>query len=159
MAPLRAFRMNGDTPLTPEERRLVLRAVTIIAAPLALITLAALLVGGILVYHELREKARTNASAIRAADDAAKQAALLAIRLEEQGAATDRALAQRVYDECVENENQDAANVALFRKVRAVVEQGPPSQARDELIQALRETEDAREPPDESDCPLPGSTP
>lgn len=159
MDPLSAFRLNGDTPLTPEERRLVLRSIAIIAVPLALITFAALLVGGFFVYHELRGRTQQNRAAIKTAQDAANAAAALAIRLDEQQIASQQALEERVYAECVENENQDAAYVALFRKVRAVVAQGEPSAARDALLTALQETEDAREPPGEKDCALPGTMP
>ena len=158
MAPLRIVRRYflGDIPeLTPEERRLVLRVVAVTSIPLALLVLFVVILGGAFTVSELRERTQDNKQAIRQASDAAQSAGLLALRLDEQRDAASNALAWQVYDQCVENENQDAANVALFRKVRAVVAQGPANQARDELIVSLSKTIDAREPPGEMDCATP----
>ena len=158
MAPLRVMRhwLFGDRPpLTEPERRLVLRAMAVIAVPLATITALILIVGGAFAINELRSKTEENKDAIEAAEAAASQAKQLAVELNLERTNRENALAWQVYDECVENENQDAANAVLFRKVLTLVAQGPPNPARDDLIQTLNETIDAREPPGEMDCAIP----
>lgn len=158
MAPLRMVRRYffGDLPpLSAAERRLVLRVMTVTSIPLALITTAVLIAGGAFAVHQLRERTEANKDAIAQAKEAAQSAAVLALRLDEQRDETANALAWQVYDQCVENENQDESNTALYRKVRTVVAQGPPTAARDALIEQLNESIDAREPEGEMDCPTP----
>jgi hypothetical protein len=167
VAPLKVMRhwLFGDRPpLNEDERRLVLRAMAVIAVPLATITALILIVAGGFVVNELRDRTQQNKEAIEAAEDAALKAQRLAVALNLERRARENALAWQVYDECVENENQDAANTELFRKVRTVVAQGPPTAARDALLDTLNETIDAREPPGEKDCvepprPRPGNEP
>lgn len=152
MALLRLF---GDRELTREERRLVLRAMAIIAVPLATLTLLVGAVALLLVGSSLRHQNIENKQAISEAKAASRSAALLALRLDEERLKRERDLAWQVYDECVENENQDAANVALFRKVRALVKLGSATPQRDALVDSLTDTITAREPPGEKDCQAP----
>lgn len=149
------LRLFGDRELTPSERRLVLRSMAIIAVPLATITLLVGITALTLVSLSLRGQTIENKQAIREAKAASRSAALLAIRLDEERLKRERALAWQVYDECVENENQDATSVALFRKVRDLIKLGPPAPERDALIDALTDTITAREPPGEKDCEPP----
>ena len=141
--------------MTADERRLVLRSMVIIAIPLATICTLALLTGGLLAYHYTHQDIRSNKQAI--ADSVAAITAVknLTLTLNTVRRQSERALAWQVYDECVENENQDAANATLFRKVYRLVAQGPPNPARNDLLQTLQETIDAREPPGEKDCQAP----
>jgi hypothetical protein len=154
MAPVRLLRTNGQ-PLTASERRLVLRAMALIAIPLAAFTLFVMLIGGALVSLELRDRARESEQVAREAKAAAFASARLAIRLDDEQQARTQALTQLAYDNCVENENQDAANDLLFAKVQALISQGPPTRARNELLAVLRETRAAREPPNEPGCKIP----
>lgn len=133
----------------------MLRSMALIAVPLAFITLGVALVTLAWTYNNSKHRARESAAIARQAKEAANQAALLAIKLDEERLRRDNELAWQVYDECVENENQDEANTALYRKVRAVVAEGPPTDKRDALLQSLSDTISAREPPGEKDCQLP----
>lgn len=153
MAPMRWI--SPGRPLTAEERRLVLRAMALIAIPLAVMTLLVGVIGVALVAVQLNDRADETEKAATDARNAAKRATLLTIRLDEEQRERERAIARQAYDNCVENENQDAANVALFRKTKALIAQGPPGRARDELIDALDETSNAREPKGEANCQLP----
>lgn len=133
----------------------MLRSMAIIAVPLATITL---LVGIILIlflYQENRDRARNSAEAAKTAQQAAQDAALLTLRLDEERLARENVLAWQVYDNCVENESQDAANTELYRKVRALIVLGPPNPQRDALIDSLTDTINAREPEGEKDCIVP----
>lgn len=144
-------------PLTPEERRLVLRGLVALAVPLALITVAALLIGGVVAVGELRGKAQANKEATERATDAAQQAALLAIRLDEERLKREVAIAKEVYQNCIENENQDEVNTSVYRTVRKLLEDGQPSSQSQQVIDALSDAIAAREPDDEMDCvPPPG---
>jgi hypothetical protein len=151
----RNLNVFGKRPLTPEERRLVLRSMAIIAVPLATITLLVGALALVLVSSSLRHQNIVNKDAISEAKAASRSAAQLALRLDEERVRRDNALAWQVYDNCVENENQDAANVALFKKVRALVKLGPATPERDALVDSLTDTILAREPPGEKDCQPP----
>ena len=142
-------------PLTEDERRLVLRSMTIIAIPLATICLFALLITGAVAYHYTHAAIASNEGAINDSQDAIAATRNLALALNAVRRSSERALAWQVYDECVENEAQDAANATLFRKVYRLVSEGPPSRARNDLLETLQETIDAREPPDEKPCQQP----
>jgi len=158
LAPLRTMRhwLFGDRPpLTEEERRLVLRAMAVIAVPLATITALILLVGGAFAVDGLRQRTTKNKEAIARSVEVAKDAKKLAAELNRERIDRENALAWQVYDECVENENQDATNSALFRQVRDLVKQGPQSPASAALLEGLSEAIDAREPEGEMDCVLP----
>lgn len=155
MAPLRVFRRESDVPLTAEERRWLLRAMVVIAIPLATMCVLSLSIGGLVAYHYTHESIQSNERAIHDAQVAIENTKNLALALNGERRTRERALAWQVYDECVENENQDAANASLFRKVYRLVATGPPSPAREDLLQALQQTIDAREPPGEQDCAQP----
>lgn len=167
VAPLRIprFALLGDRPpLTTEERRLVLRVIAVTAIPLATMVLIVGLIGASLIYHELRDRAndnreliRQNEQAIKEAQDAARASRMLALRLDDERVARTEALERQVYEECVQNENQDETNAALYRKVKAATMAAPPTPERQELIEALDEAIDSREPPGEVDCKPPGS--
>ena len=158
MAPLRLMRhwLFGDRPpLTEDERRLVLRAIAVIAVPVVALMTFVLVIGGAFAVNELRDRTQENAEAIDQAQAAAREAKRLAEQLNIERTNRENALAWQVYDECVENENQDATNAALFRQVRTLVAQGPPTAARDALLEGLSEAIDAREPEGEMDCTVP----
>ena len=147
----------GDRELTTEERRLVLRSMVVIAIPLALITMFALVAGALVFKGQLDGQVKRNRNAIARADLAIKANKDLARRLEVARRINDLAIGKAVFHECVENEAQDAANAALFRKVRSLISQGPPSPARQQLLDAITDTITAREPPNEKACQLPGA--
>lgn len=152
---MRHWLFGDRPPLTGDERRLVLRAMAVIAVPLATITSLILLVGGAIAVNELRNRTEENKQAIEAAEDAAREAKRLAVVLNLERRNRENALAWQVYDECVENENQDAANDAFFRSVRTLLMQGTSTPAIKEFLSKLNETIDAREPPNEKDCAEP----
>jgi hypothetical protein len=152
----RVFRNERGEPLSDEERRLVLRFAFVIAIPLATIAAAGLLIGLFYVRHQLKDQIRTNQTAIMRVN-------ILTRELNEERKSRERDIGEAVrsiarasFKECVENEAQDAANAALFRKVRALVAQGSPSAARDTLLDAITDTINAREPRGEKPCVLPG---
>jgi hypothetical protein len=158
MAPLKVMRhwLFGDrSPLNEGERRLVLRAMAVIAVPLATITALILIVAGGFVVNELRDRTQQNKQAIAAAQDAALKAKRLAVALNLERRARENALAWQVYDECVENENQDAAFENFLLGVKAALRQNEATPTTTQLLDSIQETLDAREPPDEMDCVLP----
>jgi len=147
----------GERELTPEERRLVLRSMVVIAIPLALITTCALVAGALVFKGQLDGQVKRNRDAIARADLAIKANKELARKLEVARRINDIAISKAVFHECVENEAQDAANAALFRKVRTLVSQGPVTPARQQLLDAITDTINAREPPNEKPCRLPSA--
>jgi len=147
----------GDRELTPEERRLVLRSMVVIAIPLALITTFALVAGALVFKGQLDGQVKRNRDAIARADLAIHTNRDLARKLEVARRINDIAISKAVFHECVENEAQDAANAALFRKVRTLVSQGPVTPARQQLLDAITDTINAREPPNEKPCRLPSA--
>lgn len=158
MAILKVFRtaLFGDRPeLSEDERRLVLRAMAVIAMPLAVFTTLILLAAGGFAVNELRDRANDNRKAIKRTNEVAAQAAELAIQLNLERANRENALAWQVYDQCVVNENQDASLVALLRATKKLSAGAEPSAALDAFNDALQETIDAREPVDEPDCDVP----
>lgn len=148
-------RRLSTRPLTAEERRMVLRAMALIAIPLATICVLALLIGGVVAYHYIDNSIDANSAAVKEAKAASSQAKDLARSLNAERRTRERTLAWQVYDECVENENQDASNVLTFRKIRALLQEGEPSPATQALIDTLTDTINSREPPGEPDCAEP----
>lgn len=137
----------GDRPpLTPGERRLVLRIIAVTAMPLAILVLAvtAIVVG--YGYYELQDKTDANRQAIRESRSAIMQTRALARRLD-----------WRIYDECAENENQDTVLVAQLQGAIRRARLAPPSPTRTQIIEDLQAGIDAREPPDEKPCPVPAT--
>lgn len=141
--------------LTEDERNLTLRVATVVAVPFALIVLLAVIGAGLVAWHYTQADIRDNRAAVAEAEAANAATRRLALDLNAERRTRERALAWQVFDECVENENQDAVNAGLFRKVYALVAQGPPTQARDTLLDGLQQAIDAREPPGEKDCVAP----
>lgn len=128
---------------------------TIIAIPLALICTLALMIGGYVAYHYVNSDILSAEKAIREIkrNNDAHQA--LTLKLNAERLTRERSLAWQVYDACVENENQDETYARLFRKFYKLTLQAPPSPQRAEVLQALQDTIDAREPPGEPDCAQP----
>lgn len=148
-------RRLSTRPLTEDERRMILRAMALIAIPLATICVLALLIGGAVAFHYIDNSIDANSVAIKEAEEASNQAKLLARSLNAERRTRERTLAWQVYDECVQNENQDASNVLTFRKVRALLQQGKLTPASQALIDTLTDTINSREPPGEPDCTRP----
>lgn len=146
--------------LTPEEKKLAwqygLRIALAIAIPMATIVVFVLLVGGFYVRHQLNDQIRTNKASVMRVDALTRELNNERKSRESDIGVAVRQIAQASFKECVENEAQDAANAALFRKVRTLVSQGPSTPARDELLNAITDTINAREPPNEKPCVLPG---
>jgi hypothetical protein len=152
--------MLGSRKLTEDERRLVLRSMTVIAIPLALITTLALTVGFLFFEGKLNGQIHQNREAILRADEAIAAHKKLTAQLNNQARLFDRKIAQAVFDECVQNEAQD--NVLVNQVLRPTI-QGlrqadaqNPSPDLERYIQTLTQAILAREPPDEKDCQLPG---
>lgn len=152
----RVFRNERGQPLTKEERRLVLRYAFVIAIPLATIAAAGLLIGLFYVRHQLNDQIRTNKTAIMRVDALTRELNDERASRERDIGRAVRSIAQASFKECVENEAQDAANAALFRKVRTLILQGPQTNASQSLLDSITDTINAREPPGEKPCVLPG---
>lgn len=153
----RFLRLRDDRPITNDERELVLRFAFVIAIPLATIVAAALLIGLFWGRHQLNNQIKSNRGAIAATRQLANDLNTERKDREVAIAKAVRQIARASFNECVENEAQDAANAALFRKVRVLVLQGPQTEARDVLLDAITDTINAREPSDEKPCKLPGA--
>ena len=132
-----------------------MRVAAIIAIPLALICLLGLLVVGGVALTYTQNAISDNEAAIREARAATQRTRDLAVAMNADRKVNEHRLGWAVYDECIENENQDAALAKLLRKVRDLTAQGEPSAARTALLQSIQETIDAREPPGEKDCTIP----
>lgn len=150
MAPVRLI---SHRPLTPEERRLVLRATALVAIPMALICFLSLFIGGTIAFVSARNAAHD-------AQDASKRTRQLTLVLNAQRAIQTRTNAWAIYDACVENENQDAVTADLLRKFRKQISQAMATtaagrSAREASIEAIQTWLDAREPPDEKNCTIP----
>lgn len=153
MAPLR---LVGGEPLTPEERRMVLRITAVIVTPFALIVVVALMAGFLVYKNGADERAAKNTAIARQAGEAAAQAKQLAVRLASERTAREQAIARAVFQECVANEAQDAVVVAQLQNSIAALLTRPPSAVRDDLIRGMRDGVIALEPPGEPDCKIPG---
>jgi len=150
----------GDRELTPEERRLVLRSMAVIAIPLALITAFALILGALVFKGQLDGQVKRNREAIQRADEAIVANKMLARQVSSESKARASAIAQAVFHECVENELQDSVlvNLVLRPTIQGLREAQTqnPSQDLGRYIENLSQAVLAREPPNEKDCVLPG---
>lgn len=146
--------MLGDRPLTEDERRLVLRCVAVVAIPMALICMFALLVGFGIAFTNVHQ-------AVDNAREADRKTRLLALQLNADRARQNAINSWDIYDQCVENENQDQVTADLLRKIRRQTLAAPPApderlrEARREALDAIQTWLDAREPPGEPDCQIP----
>lgn len=152
--------MLGSRELTADERRLVLRSITVIAIPLALITAMALVVGALFFQGQINGQLTQNREAITRADSAIRANKQLARRINNERKARDAAIAAAVFRECQENELQD--NVLVNQVLRPTIRglEGQPNQTPElrAFIANLRQAILAREPPGEKDCKLPGGS-
>lgn len=150
--------MLGSRELTVDERRLVLRSMTVIAIPLALITTFALVIGFLFFRGQINGQIGQNREAILRADEAIAAHKKLTAELNAQSARFDRKIAIAVFNECVQNEAQD--NVLVNQVLRPTIQGLEHSQNQTPELQAfvanLRQAILAREPPGEKDCKLPG---
>lgn len=152
--------MLGDRELTAEERRLILRFGAAIAIPLAMITASALIVGALFFQGQINGQIDQNSEAISRAETANAATKNLAKRINRERRTTDKAIAQAVFHECVENELQDNVLVAqvlrpTIQALKRAQQQNPSPQLR-RYIENLSLAILAREPPGERDCQLPG---
>ena len=158
MAPVNRLRkaMFGDRPeLSEDERRLVLRAMAVIAVPLAAFTALILLGGGAFAVAELRDRTQDNKDAIARITDLTKQNEDLTVGLNIERANRENALAWQVYDQCIAGENLDANFVDVLGRALALSKVSPPSPQRTQWEEAIQEAIDAREPEGEVDCIVP----
>jgi hypothetical protein len=152
--------MLGSRELTEDERRLVLRSMTVIAIPLALITAMALVVGALFFQGQINGQIKQNREAITRADSAIRANKRLARRINNERKGRDAAIAAAVFRECQENELQD--NVLVNQVLRPTIQglERRPNQTPElrAFIANLRQAILAREPPGEKDCKLPGGS-
>ncbi len=148
----------GDRELTPEERRLVLRSMAVIAIPLALITAFALILGALVFKGQLDGQVKRNREAIQRADEAIVANKMLARQVSKESKERASAIAQAVFHECVENELQDSVLVnQVLRPTIQGLRQSPNQTSQlQAYIDSLSQAVLAREPPNEKDCVLPG---
>lgn len=148
----------GDRELTRDERRLVLRFAGVIAIPLALITMFALLAGFAVFRGQINGQVRQNKQAIVRADEAIMANKKLARQVSEESKERASAIAQAVFHECVENELQDnvLVNQVLRPTIRALERNTDTSPELQRYVDSLKLAVTAREPPDEPECKLPG---
>lgn len=148
----------GERPLTTEERRLVLRSMSIIAIPLAVLTTVALVAGFLVFRGQINEQVRQNVKAIDAADQAIIANKRLTRRINNERKQRDAAIAQAVFHECVENELQDSVLVNQVLRPTIQSLKRSPNQTPElrRFIANLSLAILAREPANEKDCQLPG---
>jgi len=149
--------MLGERELSDRERRLVLRSMTVIAIPLALITGMSLIAGFAFFRGQINGQVHRNREAIVRADEAIAANKKLAKRVSQESKERASAIAKAVFDECVQNELQDSVLVNLvLRPTIQGLRDAPPSPELDRYIGNLEQAILAREPPNEKDCVLPG---
>lgn len=156
MAPLRL--LNRQRPLDADERRLVLRVSEIVAIAVTMIALIPLGIGFLIYQRHADEQFQANAKAIAAAEDANARARALTRRLDSERRDRERAIAQAVFDECTQNEEQDAIFASFLRGWIRIASESPPSKLRNRVLQDWQEQLRAVEPPGEPDCRVPGGS-
>jgi hypothetical protein len=147
------LRKSDNTPLTAEERRLVLRASFVLAIPLATITLVGLLTGFLLYRGQVNARIAENRDQIA-------KIGQLTHDLNSERRERENNLSWALFDACVANELQDAVITSRWRHVRQTLpllaSDTPASRLavrsiRDDLAVGIA----ALEPSEETDCPLP----
>lgn len=146
----------GDRPpLTEDERRLILRVITVMSIPFALIVLVAAVAGFIWWQYQTDNRIEANKEAIQTAVRAAERAEGLAKDLERERVDRETAVRDALALLCRENEAQDAALILVLEGAIRERRQLPQNPARVEFIEVLRDAVKARAPVNTEQCRLP----